>query len=316
MIKAIEGRELIDLDCNGLRIRCTHHCPAEIRSAGPGRRSAEERVGVLFLNSLTMSRAATGDTFVQWAESIARCGYHAFRADLSGLGDSEGVVGPGVHDSINAGCFASEVKLMASQLENRFRLSGIVVLGHCAGAVSAVYAAPGANFRGLILLDPYFNLARATKPLVRHKLKRWALLTSIGRSAHNLRDHIRNVRYSLRDVSLPPDANTQLLGRWKQIAASGMPILLLRAPGFKARGSAPRLGEFDYIDYALKLAGSKHRIRVEFIEGANHTFSNNRGRPTVERHICNWLCAGFPAVGVQGRLPLESCESNRFAEQA
>ena len=315
MIEAIEGRELIDLDCNGLRIRCTHHCPAEMRSSESLLQSTKERIGVLFLNSLTMSRAATGDTFVQWAHSIARCGLHAFRIDLPGLGDSEGVAGPGVHDSINAGCFASEVKLLASELESRFRLSGIVVLGHCAGAVSAVYAAPGASFRGLILLDPYFNLARAEKPMVRHKLSRWALLTSFGRSAHNLRDHIRNVRYSLRDVSLPSDANTQLLARWKQVATSGLPILVLKAPGFKARGSAPRLGEFDYIDYALKLAGNNHRICVEFIEGANHTFSNSKGRVTVEKHMVDWLSTGFPVLGLSGRPPLEICESGRLAKQ-
>lgn len=313
MIEAIDGRELLVLDSNGVRIQCTYHHPAGLRSPS---RLRGERLGVLFLNSLTMARAATGDTFVHWADSIAQRGYHAFRIDLQGLGDSEGVAGPGVHDSINAGCYASEVKLLASQLESRFRLSGVVVLGHCAGAVSAVYAALGANFRGLILLDPYFNLVRAEKPLMRDKIRRRALLTSFGRFAHDLRDRIRNARYRLGGVSLPTDANTQLLARWKQIASTGMPILLLRAPGFKARGSAPRLGEFDYIEYALQLAGSNHRVCTEFIEGANHTFSNCKGRPNVESHVGNWLSATFPVFGLKDKRAVEMCKSDRLAEQS
>jgi pimeloyl-ACP methyl ester carboxylesterase len=46
-----------------------------------------------------------------------------------------------------------------NQLVKRFGLSGVVFFGHCAGAVSALYAgAASSDCKGLILLDPYFHV--------------------------------------------------------------------------------------------------------------------------------------------------------------
>jgi len=84
-----------------------------------------------------------------------------------------------------------------------------------------------------------------------------------------------------------------------------LPVLLLKAPGIKAQGSKPRLGEFDYIDYIVKLAGKKNRVAVEFVEGADHSFANRKGRAAVENHIEQWLAANFPVQ----RFELGSAEA-------
>lgn len=295
MLRAIETRELIVLDGPGVRLRGTYHPPADCRSeiaAGPAKLN---RTGVLFVNSLSLPRAASGDSAVYWAESMAEHGYPAFRIDLPGLGDSEGEASPDLLDTISAGGLAAVAAGAAKQLVQRFGLTGMAIFGHCAGAVSALFAgAAGAECAGLILLDPYFHLPRAKRPKVRQELSDWARRSRVGAFLSDGYDRARKLRLLLRGSELPGNANSALLARWKQVAAAGLPILLLKAPGIKAQGSKPRVGEFDYIDYAVKLAGRKNRVSVEFVEGADHSFANREGREAVERLIAGWLAEQFP----------------------
>jgi pimeloyl-ACP methyl ester carboxylesterase len=295
MRNAIGDRELIVLDGLGVRLQGTYHRPADRRSGEPADHANLDRVGVLFVNSLSMPRAASGDSAVRWAESIAKQGYPSFRIDLPGLGDSEGEASIDLLDIVNAGGFASVAAAAANQLVKRFGLSGVVFFGHCAGSVSALYAgAASSDCKGLILLDPYFYLPRAERPRVRQQLSDWARSSRMGTLASDLYDRIRNLSSHLRGSALPANANTHLLAGWKQVASTGLPILFLKAPGIKAQGSKPRLGEFDYIDHVLKLAGRKKSIAVEFVESADHSFANREGREAVEQHIAGWLAANFP----------------------
>ena len=298
MHEAIEKRALIDLDCLGGRVQGTFHRPADHLSPDPAGKAGQQRPGVLFLNSLSLPRAASGDSAVHWADSIAEQGYPAFRIDLPGLGDSEGAASTDLLDFINAGGFAAAAAAAAKELVERFSLSGVVIFGHCAGSVSALYtAAASKDCKGLLLLDPYFHLPQARRPVVREKLSGWARRSKIGRLLSNVFDGVRNLLLSARGAALPANANAPLIARWKQVATAGLPILLLRAPGIKAQGAKPRVGQFDYIDHVVELAGRKSRVLVEFVEGADHSFANHDGREAVERHIENWLVSHFPLPG-------------------
>jgi hypothetical protein len=70
--------------------------------------------------------------------------------------------------------------------------------------------------------------------------------------------------------------------------------LLLQAPGIKAQGSKPRVGDFDYIEHVMKLAGRKSRVSIKFVKSADHSFANREGRAEVQSHIADWLVASFP----------------------
>src|SRR3984885_11030257 len=140
MREAIGDRELIILDGLGVRLQGTYHHPADRQSGAPAEPANLNRIGILFVNSLSMPRAASGDSAVRWAESIADQGYPSFRIDLPGLGDSEGEASTDLLDIVNAGGFAYVAAAAANQLVKRFGLSGVVFFGHCAGAVSALYA--------------------------------------------------------------------------------------------------------------------------------------------------------------------------------
>ncbi len=96
MNQAIEGRELITLDGRGVLLRGTFHRPRGSSSDSEPGASTRNRIGIVFLNSLSLPRAATGDSAVYWAESFADCGYPSFRLDLPGLGDTAGDIPLGV----------------------------------------------------------------------------------------------------------------------------------------------------------------------------------------------------------------------------
>ena len=232
MLEAIEQRELIVLDGLGDRLQGTCHRPADCRSSSSPGYSFQGRPGILFLNSLSLPRAASGDSAVQWADSIAARGYPSFRVDLPGLGDSQGEASTDLLDFINAGGFAPAAAAAIQQLVERFGLSGTVLFGHCAGSVSAVYAAAASkDCKGLILLDPYFHLPQAKRPRMREGLSDWARRSTIGGLLSNLFDRARKLLLLLQGSQPPGNANTELLAHWKQLAATGVPILLLKAPG-------------------------------------------------------------------------------------
>jgi pimeloyl-ACP methyl ester carboxylesterase len=296
MDQAIEGRELITLARHGVIVRGTFHRPRTSSSGSDPGASTRNRIGIVFLNSLSLPRAATGDSAVYWAESFAGCGYPSFRLDLPGLGDTAGDIPLELLNFINVGGYASVTSIKIDELVECFDLSGVVLVGHCAGTVSAIYAAAASSgkCKGLVLLDPYFHVPQAIRPKVRQGLSDWALESRIGGAVSNIYDRLRNALLILRGNALPRNANFGLLSRWKEVASTGLPILFLKAPARKAPGTKPRVGEFDYIKYVLGLAGCNSKVVVELIEGTDHSFANRLGRAAVRRHTERWLTSYFP----------------------
>jgi hypothetical protein len=146
----------------------------------------------------------------------------------------------------------------------------------------------------MILLDPYFHLPVAKRPERREKLSDWARRSALGRPLSNLFDRLKDLRLFLRGSALPGNANGRLLSKWKEVSAAGLPILVFKAPGIKAQGSKPRVGEFDYLEYAVKLAGRKSDLVMKSIEEADHSFANRAGREAVREVAEGWLTSHFP----------------------
>jgi pimeloyl-ACP methyl ester carboxylesterase len=298
MQQATDTRELIEVEVLGHRLRGTYHRPARSSSATRSGNGGQGRTAILFLNSLALPRAATGDSAVYWGDSFAERGYPTFRFDLPGIGDSEGETTTGLLDFINAGGYAPSAAALAAELARRAGISGVVIVGHCAGSVTAVFTAASCNqCKGLILMDPYFHLPVAKRPEVREHLSDWVRRNSIGRLLSNLYDRAKSLRLFLRGSAQPGNANVALLSKWKSVAGAGLPILMFKAPGIKASGSKPRLGEFDYIQHVLKLAGRKSRVTVKTVETADHSFANRAGREAVRNEIESWLFGNFPLQG-------------------
>jgi len=300
MQKAIEARELITLDGLGIRLRGTYHRPAGHLSGSRAGGSRRERPGILFLNSLSLPRTATGDSALHLAASFAAHGYPSFRFDLPGLGDSDGDAPADLLEFINAGGYGSVATAMAKELVECMGLAGVVIVGHCAGAVSALYsAAASKECRGLILMDPYFHLPQARRPKLQQELSDWARRNSIGGNISNIYDSVRNILLILRGNAPPSNANFSLLDRWKQVATTGLPILILKAPGLKSPGTKPRVGVFDYLKHVMDLAGRKSQVKIELIESTDHSFANLAGREAARQHIETWLATYFPLADLE-----------------
>lgn len=307
MNSAIETRELITVDVGGICLRGTYHRPHDDRSNSQADLGTSNRTGVLFLNHGFLPRTAPGDSAVYWADSFANCGYPSFRFDLPGLGDSDGDVPAQMLDFVNAGGYAPVLSATVKKLVERFNLSGIVIMGHCAGAVTALYTAAAATkeCRGLVLTDPYFFLPRE-RTKIREELSYWASWSRIGALTSNLYYCLKHIRLLVRRNRPPRNANLALLRCWNQLASAGLPMLVMKAPALKARGIKPRMGEFDYLGYLQTLSGRGSRIAVKFIEGTDHSFADAVGRTAIRQHTEQWLNACFPTTGVASH-DLESC---------
>jgi pimeloyl-ACP methyl ester carboxylesterase len=301
MSQTIASRELVVLDGSGVAVHCTHHRAHGFGSGDRRTSVGEQPVGIVFLNSLFLPRAATGDSAVYWANAFAKCGYPAFRIDLPGLGDTYAPLDTKLLEFINDGGWESIAAAKVEEVVERFQLSGVVILGHCAGSVSAVFAGAAAkNCKGLLLLDPYFFLPpRMKNSKAWKRLVRWAASNRFGGFLSGLYDRLKKARLTVRGSAPPPNANFPLLQRWKEVAAKRrLPILLFKAPARKAAGTKPRVGEFDYLQYVQTLAGQRSKVTVQLIEGTDHSFANRSGRDAVRRSIENWLSLHFPLSAI------------------
>jgi pimeloyl-ACP methyl ester carboxylesterase len=309
VIGAIESRELFTLDGQNVRLQGTYHRPRNGVAGSTQGARGQNPIGVLFLNSLFLPRTATGDSAVYWAESFAACGYPAFRMDLPGLGDSDAPLNTALLDFINAGGYGSIASAKVRELVERFGLSGVVIVGHCAGAVTALFtAAASKECKGVILLDPYFYLPQQMKRSKAWKrLVRWAATSIVGGALSKIYDWLKNIRLSLGGSRPPGNANFALLHRWSEVANKGLPTLLFKAPGRKSPGTKPRVGEFDYIKHIQGIAARKSQVTVQVIDGTDHSFANLAGRTAVRAHAERWLQDCFPFS--------ESMESEVMTEQ-
>jgi len=289
VIQKIESRELFTLDCQGGTLSGTYHVPAQGLVGS-------NRTGILLLSGFPMPRTAHGDAAVHWATSFAQLGYPSFRVDLPGVGDSRGNVPAELLEYTSAGGYERVAAELVGQIVARYELAGVVILGQCAGAISAIFAAAiSEECRGLILLDPPFNLPPAVRPkTVKRALFHWTTKSRIGGLLSDVYDQFKKLSLQLRKNAPPENANFPLLKRWKHIASAGLPILLLNAPEPKASDNKPRAGKFDYRRHILDLAGSRSRVEARVVSGANHTFSNPAGKATIREHVAQWMPKFFP----------------------
>jgi len=284
VVRAIQNRELITVTAGEARLRGTYHKP-------PGRPAP---VGVLFINSGWAPRAAFADAAVGWADSFAQQGYPCFRMDLPGLGDSEGTLPRKwveLCDLINNGHFVSSVSSAAKNLADRYRLSGMVVMGHCGGAISAIYAAAAADhIKGVVVLDPYFFRNVEQRPAIRQELSLWVARNKMAGRLSKIYRRVKGVNVLITNSRAPDNANLTLLLSWQRLANSGKPLLALSPK----RNLSPT--EFDYYAYLEELSGPESRVEVKFIEGAHHSFGDAVGRAAVRNYTGQWLNACFGAA--------------------
>ena len=228
-----------------------------------------------------------------------------FRVDLPGSCDAGGDAPPELMSFINTGGYEAVTVEIMKQITARYNLSSVILMGHCSGTVTALFAAAAyKDCRGLVLLEPYFHLPPPVATKTREALSDWAASNRLGGVLSNLFDRLKDLRLRLRlrSSELPGNANLPLLDRWKSLASAGLPILVLKAPGPKDSGNKPRLGEFDYLSHVIRLGGSRSRVDLRVIESAGHSFADRVGRVAVRDFTETWLGEYFPVARTETPL--------------
>jgi pimeloyl-ACP methyl ester carboxylesterase len=292
MKEAIETRELIVLDGLDVVIRGTYHKTSDDDCHRTQSRPIERgRIGVLFLNSPSPTRAAQGDSAVYWADSFAECGYPSFRLDLPGFGDSEGEPSTELLTSINHGGYASIASVKIRELVTRFNLAGVVIVDQCASGISALYAAASCpECKGLVMVDPSFDLPQITASTIRRD-SRDLVSQGCRLLSSKICDSRKQTRLFLCGVDSPKNAEFPRLRRWAKLPSAELPILI-----FKALSRKPKLGELDYLDSIVGLSGRDSQVVIKVLDGADRSFASRLGRMTVRQRTEQWLNACFPLV--------------------
>jgi pimeloyl-ACP methyl ester carboxylesterase len=306
-------RKILRINLDGATLVGTYHVPADAPSIqiAPG-----EGVGILMCNSGYLPRASAGDLNIQLSDHLAELGYHVFRFDMPGLGDSPGDLLEHVlpfFRFIKVGGHAPWVSELSTILLRQFTLKGMVLAGNCGGAITAIYAAAKhpQNVLGVMQLDPDFVMDvgnvkgnAATSPLGRMKnnahsrlrkgrqfVRNGLLQTPIGNVVRTLYRAIRLSARKLREMifgrQLPRNANLQLIRCWLQLAAAEIPMLVLQPDSTKRR-----IDLFDYMPYLL--AKKPRSVTSIEIEGTNHAFISGGGKSAVLQHVERWLLANVP----------------------
>jgi pimeloyl-ACP methyl ester carboxylesterase len=297
---AIETREVVTLSAGGICLRGTHHKPKDpTGDSTPG--SGEKDTGLLIVTGLADPRAGCGDCAVHWADGLAECGYRCFRVDLPGLGDSDGEVARTEADfmfSINSGFFSDSVCGITDQLMERFRLREMLIIGHCSGAVTAIYsAAANKRIAGLILLDPYFHLQESE--VKKDSLLNWhwriigKLVGNASARAFAVKLHSSVRNFYRRRMKALENPNLPLIHSWNQLTARRLPILILRSPT-----SLPKQGEPDFIGDLQRPSNHDCSISIKLVQGATHDFATRDAREAVVGYAQEWLSA---FVSLQGK---------------
>lgn len=261
-------REILTIESGGAVLHGTMHTAA-----------AGHPTGILFLNSGAQPRCSRGDLNAHLADSLAERGFPCFRIDLPGLGDSQGELPQDFakfYQLVQAGAYAACTRKIATVLRERYDLAGIVLLGICGGALSAVFAAAASDKRdgaaGLVLLDLPFTFvsvrsgantpgrqvpesvltrARARAKRWKSALHDWVLAQKWEPYATWLYHRLQKLRLSTsaRGLSIPANTNHPLLDALCGVLKEGAPALFITAH------PTPEPPTFDFLAHVGRRSG-------------------------------------------------------------
>ena len=280
------------------------HPPAPARASG---------IGVLVVVGGPQYRAGSHRQFVALARRLAAEGHAVLRFDVRGMGDSSGALRSFENIDADIGAALTQLRQRQPQLQR------IVLWGLCDGATAALlhlHAHPDAAVHGLCLLNPWVRSeASQARTEIRHYYRQRLLQRSFWTKM--LRGQI---------------AGAALRGLWRSLraASAGRTSSAARAGNARSAGSAPGVSSLPFQQrMALAWAGfnrplllvlSGHDYTAREFEdsvaadphwrgalqrpgvqkhdaaAADHTFSSNRERESLEALTLDWLRALPQAV--------------------
>jgi len=131
--------------------------PATTKPGSPA--AAGHDTGVVYLPGIVLGATATHRLGIDLAHQLARDGYPVCLFDPAGIGESEGDYPAGTHQElaswIEAGSCVGDTLQTIDYLLEHAGVRQLVLIGHCGGALTAMYAAARhAAVVGVLLICP------------------------------------------------------------------------------------------------------------------------------------------------------------------
>jgi pimeloyl-ACP methyl ester carboxylesterase len=265
----------------------------------------EGRPTVVILNAGIIHRVGPSRLNVLMARALAAAGCQVLRFDLSGLGDSE----PRPDGLAPIDAAKADIREALDWLESARNVKRVVLAGLCSGANHALgYGGTDRRVVGLVLLDPatpktwsyyvrhyaprlfrpsvWYSVLRGSHPMVRDLAKRVA-----GRG-----DHDMHARFDLQS----PEVRALLEQGYRGAVGQGVRFLTVLTGGQEHQHNYAR-----QIEDAFPQVSFGDRIRSEYFEGTEHTFTAEADRARLFRLVAEWIDHTWPREGQPARAAAE-----------
>lgn len=249
---------------------------------------AADRPTFVILNAGIIHRVGPSRMSVLLARALAAEGHRVLRFDLSGLGDSQARPdGLAPFEAALADVREALDWLEASRGANRF-----VLVGLCSGADhSLLYGGRDPRVRGLVLIDP--STPRTRQYYLRHygpRLFRPRIWYNVMLGRH-ARVRRLAARLAGRDEGAAayrpdlqsPEVRAVLEGAYRAALSRGVQFLMAFTSGLEEQHNYREqvLDAFPGVAFG-------NRLRLEYFEGAEHTFTSEVHRARLLRLVVDW----------------------------
>lgn len=249
-----------------------------------------DQPAILILNAGIIHRVGPSRLSVLLARALAESGYTALRFDLSGIGDSE-IRSDGLAPLESS---LADIREALDWLESTGRLRRVVLIGLCSGANHALlYGGSDPRVIGLVLLDP--AIPKTFRYYLRHfgpRLFRLGVWLSLIRGRHPLCQCLKERRVtSPPDLPQPqapdlqsPEVRSFLERAYRRSLNHGIRFLAVFTGGRENRHNyrEQMLDAFPKVRFG-------DRLRLEYFENADHTFTSSVERARLIGLIVDWV---------------------------
>lgn len=238
-----------------------------------------KKTGIVFVHAADGNRLGPHRMFVELANKFNLLGYPTLRFDLSGCGDSTGIVSSG-----NIAAEALDVVEAARFFINRVNLESLILLGISRGArvCYTVMTQNNLSLRGVILLSTPIPGKKAALKSFGAGLREYICKLKDPKHLWKLLTGRANISQIWQTLLTALQLGKRYAREDNKRFASGCPILFIY-------GGLDPIGEESSQYYTRRCCENDLPFQCHFITGANHSFFHYKWKEEIFGLSKQWL---------------------------